>query len=148
MHRQYLSAWYLAAAADHSSHVHTSEREVIDGVRDFVGHAYRRRGFDGSHLSRRGAPTRIQQLSELYQSQALTRAASASEVENDRRFHWCEESVASAGSAVVEEVGLVNAPIFRLRRCFTNDASTECQNQWVLLVHETHRSTMSMSMKR
>ncbi len=108
---------------------------------------HRRRGFDRSVPSSTGGclPTRVEQLCEVDESKPSRRVASCREVEDNLRFHGCEQCVTRGCSTVVEEVGLVDAAVFRLAGRFTDDTTEECEYTGSMEKVETYRSIISIS---
>ena len=56
-------------------------------------------------------PPRVKQLGEVDEGEALGPYATTREVEDDGSLHRGEQRVSGAGDAVIEEVGLVDAPV-------------------------------------
>ena len=125
----------------------TSKPEIVRRVCELVQDRRERRGGLGLDRVRGCLPARVQQLRKVVQRQALLAVAPAREVEDDRRLHRREQRVARAGDAVVEEVGLVDAPILSLSRRFADDATPEVNGSRMAGVGTcgTHRSIISIS---
>ena len=91
-------------------------------------------------------PTRIEELGEVVQGEALRAVATTGEMEDDGRLHGGEQRIAGSGDAVVEEVGLIDAPVLALRRRLADDTAQSVSNHSTLTAAwDAYRSTMSIS---
>lgn len=109
--------------------VRTSQAKVVDGVRNLVKEGQRVRGLCLCSLLGGRTPPRVEQLRKFDEGESLLRAAASSKVEDDRGLHGGEERVARRRGTVVQEVGLVDAPVLGLGRGLANDATERQQKR-------------------